>query len=105
MSCTCPSCGHIFEPNAKHELGAESGFVTFWTLWPSGPRKGGKAACLAIWKRKRFAEQAREICAHVEREKQSESWQTGFVPMPRTYLNQMRWDGADEGDSDLLGYK
>jgi hypothetical protein len=71
------------------------GFVRFWTAWPKTERKQGKAKCLEIWKRKKLEAQADGIVLHVERMAQSESWRTGFDPMPTTYLNEMRWDGAE----------
>lgn len=72
-----------------------SGFVRFWTAWPRSERKQGKSKCLAIWKRKALELKADQVVAHVERMAQSESWQGGFDPMPETYLNGDRWDGAD----------
>jgi uncharacterized protein YdaU (DUF1376 family) len=71
------------------------GFIRFWTAWPKTERKQGKGKCLAIWKRKRLEDQADAIVAHVEKMAQSESWRTGFDPMPETYLNGQRWDGAE----------
>jgi hypothetical protein len=71
------------------------GFVRFWTAWPKSERKQGKAKCLAIWKRKKLEAQADAVVAHVEKMAASESWRTGFDPMPETYLNGDRWDGAE----------
>lgn len=105
MNCTCPNCGHTHEVPIGVQQTADDkalvyGFDDFWHQWPAGPRKGGKAACLAIWKRKKLAAQHSLIMSHIAREKSGESWQSGFVPMPRTYLNQMRWDGADEAPTE-----
>lgn len=71
------------------------GFAKFWTTWPRSERKQGKAKCLAIWKRKGLESKADAVVAHVAHMAKSESWQTGFDPMPETYLNGDRWDGAD----------
>lgn len=80
------------------------GFTRFWNIWPVTERKGGKAKCLTIWKRKGLEAKAGDIIAHVEKLKASESWRTGFDPMPATYLNQDRWDGASI-DASPLGQK
>lgn len=82
--------------------GAGAGFLAFWSVWPSSKRKGGKADCERIWRRRRLEPIAETIVAHVQAMAHSEDWtkQGGaFVPMPSTYLNQARWDGADDGDA------
>lgn len=71
------------------------GFIRFWTAWPKTERKQGRAQCFDIWKRKSLEADADQIVAHVEKMKLSESWRTGFDPMPETYLNGRRWDGAE----------
>lgn len=75
------------------KLSSES-FESFWSAWPKSTRKQGKSNCLAIWKKRGCESVAAEIIAHVEAMKSSEEWRTGFDPMPSTYLNQRRWDGA-----------
>jgi hypothetical protein len=39
--------------------------------------------------------------------KLTESWRKGFIPAPLTYLNQRRWEGADDSanDDDPYGLK
>ncbi len=71
------------------------GFTRFWNLWPKTDRKVAKSKCLEIWKRKKLESKAEIILAHVAVQVKTESWRTGFEPMPRTYLNGERWDGAD----------
>jgi uncharacterized protein YdaU (DUF1376 family) len=71
------------------------GFVRFWEAWPKTERKQGKAKCAKLWKRKGLEACADVIVAHVEKMAASESWRTGFDPMPETYLNGDRWDGAE----------
>lgn len=70
-------------------------FPEFWTAWPSGQRKQGRAKCAEVWKRKGLNLKADAILAHVRAMAASESWRQGFDPMPLTYLNGQRWDGAD----------
>lgn len=72
-----------------------SGFVKFWETWPRSERKQGKAACADIWRRKALEGETDLIVAHVAHMAKSESWQSGYDPMPETYLNKRRWDGAD----------
>ena len=71
------------------------GFNRVWKAWPAGQRKVAKSKCMALWKRKGLELQADDVVAHVVALAASESWRTGFDPMPLTYLNQERWDGAD----------
>lgn len=71
------------------------GFVKFWTAWPRSERKQGKPKCFGIWKQKGLERFTDEIVGHVEHMAQSESWRTGYDPMPETYLRGMRWDGAE----------
>ena len=73
------------------------GFTSFWTAWPRSERKQGKAKCRVIWKRLRLEDKAAEIVAHVQKMAKSEGWLTGFDPLPLTYLNGQRWDGAELG--------
>lgn len=76
------------------------GFVEFWKAWPSGERKVAKSKCFAVWQRKKLDSSLGEILAHVEAMKASDSWKNGYVPMPMTYLNESRWDGAETGKPD-----
>lgn len=71
------------------------GFNQFWKAWPKTKRKQGRADCFSIWKRKGFESQTPLILAHVEAMKQTDDWRKGFDPMPKTYLNGKRWDGAE----------
>lgn len=79
--------------SARADLTA--GFVRFWNAWPKSERKQGKAECFVIWKRKKLEGLADVVVAHVEHMAKSASWLGGFDPMPETYLNKQRWDGAD----------
>jgi hypothetical protein len=78
-------------------------FNKFWSIWPQNraggyQRKGGKAMCLKTWIKRHHYTQADTICKHVEWLKTTAEWlhEGGrFIPMPITYLNQQRWDGAE----------
>lgn len=71
------------------------GFVSFWEAWPKGDRKQGKSKCLTVWSRKGLEKRSVEIIAHVEAMKRTKGWMDGYEPMPQTYLNGERWDGAE----------
>lgn len=61
-------------------------------------RKGGKQQCLQRWIKGHYCTQADTIIAHVKWLKTTMEWlkdNGAFIPMPITYLNQQRWDGAD----------
>jgi hypothetical protein len=79
------------------------GFTTFWQAWPSNDRKQAKGKCLEAWKKAGAEPQAALVLAHVERMKASPLWtkEDGqFVPAPLVYLNQRRWEGADDAAND-----
>lgn len=81
----------------------EQGFNEWWSAWPANQkggyqRKGGKSLCLARWIKGLYWTQADQIIKHTEWMKTTEDWRKSngmFIPMPITYLNQMRWDGAE----------
>ena len=73
-------------------------FETFWAAWPRSPRKSGKSMCLAKWNKLKLDMQAEQIVAHVTWMATTNDWKKdngAFIPMPITYLNQCRWDGAE----------
>jgi hypothetical protein len=72
---------------------AAGGFETFWQVYP---RRTGKQAALAVWRRLRpdASLQARILQA-VRDQSGSEQWLKDggqFIPHPRTWLAQGRWD-------------
>lgn len=71
-----------------------NGFLKFWDSWPQSQRKQGKGKCLQLWQKLRCEDASSEILAHVEFMKRSDQWRNGYDPMPATYLNQRRWEGA-----------
>ena len=72
-------------------LPPSGGFDRFWSIWPSSPRKVGKAACFKTWVKHGMDEHCDRIVSHVSRLKGTTQWLTGFEPAPQTYLNQKRW--------------
>lgn len=79
------------------------GFEQWWSIWPKNTtggyqRKGGKSICLKRWEKGLYWTQADTIIKHTEWMKTTADWMKdrgAFIPMPITYLNQQRWDGAD----------
>lgn len=70
----------------------EGEFAELWSLWPSNSRKSGKAACLK--KFKALSKANREACAAGWREFSEIMTPLPakhFMPMPATWMNQMRW--------------
>lgn len=79
-----------------------TGFARWWAAWPGNlgryQRKGGRAQCLKKWVTRHHESQADTIIKHTEWMKTTPDWLKdggAFIPMPVTYLNQQRWDGAD----------
>jgi hypothetical protein len=75
------------------------GFVSFWKAWPDTDRKQAKGKCLEAWKKASAERDAAVIVAHVELLKTSPSWTKNggeFIPAPLVYLNQRRWEGAND---------
>lgn len=85
------------ERRGETEKKSPVGFDSFWSAWPTTPRKQGKSKCQAVWLRKNLEARSAEIISHVEAMKATDSWRGGYEPMPMTYLNQERWDGAESG--------
>lgn len=81
----------------------ETGFEQWWAAWPKNitagyQRKGGKSKCLQAWIKGLYWTQADTIIKHTEWMKTTPDWlkdRGAFIPMPITYLNQQRWDGAE----------
>lgn len=79
------------------------GFADFWKTWPSTDRKQAKGKCLDAWKKANAERDAAVILAHVESLKTSQGWLKNggeFIPAPLVYLNQRRWEGAEEVASE-----
>lgn len=71
------------------------GFLKFWETWPNTKRKGGRPECFKVWVKRKCEASADAIVNHVETMKKTPDWLGGFDPMPTTYLNGERWEGAD----------
>lgn len=69
-----------------------SHFSNFWNCYP---KKVGKRAAWAAWRRHKLGTKIVEILKAVESQKKSEQWQRDggqYIPNPATWLNQGRWD-------------
>lgn len=77
------------------------GFDRFWAVWPSSPRKVGKAWCVGYWIKNQLDEKTDQIVAHVESLKNTTQWLSGYDPAPKTYLNQRRWLDGDAPKSPM----
>ena len=75
------------------------GFTRFWDAWPKSDRKDAKGKCQDSWKRAKAEPVADQVIAHVERMKASRDWTKNggeFIPAPLVYLNQKKWEGAED---------
>ena len=95
--------------NANATANAEHGFEKFWGVFP---RKVGKGAALAEWRRIGPDDALVEaMIAAVDAQRQSSQWRKNdgeFIPHPRTWLSQRRWlDAPDHhrGNTGLDGLK
>jgi hypothetical protein len=85
---------------SRHASDVPPGFERFWQAWPRSPRKEARGECLKAWQKAKAEPAADLVVAHVERLKASPGWskQGGeFIPAPLVYLNQRRWEGAEDG--------
>lgn len=71
-------------------------FDEFWSTWGNSQRKINKVACRQKWAEKNLDAIADKIISHVEALRKTKQWLEGFEPMPMTYLNQSRWEDAEE---------
>lgn len=77
-----------------------AGFDAFWNAYPKMERKVAKAECLKRWKKRNLASLADQIVSHVTKMAQTKSWQDGYAPAPLTYINQSRWEDAEESQGE-----
>jgi hypothetical protein len=73
-------------------------FLKFWHAWPASSRKQAQGACWDVWRKRDLDEHSEAILTHVEALKQSQDWRKDggeYIPAPRVYLNQRRWEGAE----------
>lgn len=76
------------------------GFEDFWGLWPP-VRKQAKSKAQENWKRHGCDAYGEIIREAVLRQKDSDQWQRGFIPMPTTWLNQKRWEDDPEAGNGI----
>jgi hypothetical protein len=79
------------------------GFERFWSVWPKTFRKESKGECRKAWTKAGAESDVDRVIAHVERLKSSPNWTKDggqFVPAPLVYVNQKRWDGAEDAVND-----
>lgn len=90
-------------PKGADEL---PGFAEFWKTWPANDRKAAKGKCLDAWRKAGAEADVQAVLAHVNRLKTSLGWvkQGGeFIPAPLVYINQRRWEGADDDEAAGAG--
>lgn len=71
------------------------GFDRFWAAYP---RKVGKGAAERSFERIRpDAALLDGMLRAIETQRQSDTWQRGYIPNPATWLNQRRWEDEPDG--------
>lgn len=101
-ACKTPCEGNAPNPNPKvnrkppalaREAASPDGFAEFWLAYP---KKVGKGAAEASWKKTRPPKAA--VMDAIANQRNSEQWRRDggqYIPNPATWLNQRRWeDGA-----------
>lgn len=89
-----PNQNQIPEPD-KNKHSPSASFDSFWKAWPPNDRKAAKGKCWELWRKKKCDGVADEIIRHVEALKRSDGWREGYIPAPKVYLNESRWEGAE----------
>lgn len=75
-------------------------FVSFWGAWPKSERKQSRGECWEVWRKRKFDAISQTIIAHVVAMTKSDSWKEGFIPAPKVYLTQQRWEGAENEEAE-----
>lgn len=95
------------EEKNREEKQPPLGFARFWSAWPKSDRKGAKGECLKAWMKAGAEASADAVVAHVEHMATTLLWTKDggqFVPAPLVYLNQRRWEGAED-DGEQSGQR
>ena len=82
----------------KKNFFSDEGFEQFWAAYPKCVRKGEKSACKKKWVESYYFSQKHIILKHLQWMATTSQWlqdNGAFIPAPKVYLNQQRWDGAD----------
>lgn len=71
-------------------------FSQFWDAYPAERRKAKQNARQRWVQLAPDAELRNTILDAIESLKQSDDWQRGIIPLPSTFLNNRRWEDAEE---------
>jgi hypothetical protein len=79
-------------------------FDTFWLAWPE-PYRIAKGAARREWERLRpTPAQAEQWTMAILTQRDSRKWRDGYVPSPRNWLRDERWDDPVEKVPEPAGY-
>ena len=67
------------------------GFDAWWKSYPRHQRKVGKPQCAKIWASQDLSASATVITQYTAYMASTSDWQTGFMPMPATFLRRAGW--------------
>ena len=79
------------------------GFDVFWETYP---KKVARPAALTAFKKAKLNGHLPDVLKDIEEKSNSEAWTKNkgqFIPNPATYLNQRRWEDADDGTAQSSG--
>ena len=74
---------------------ADGSFEPFWSIYP---KKELKKKTKEIWERKKLGSKLEEICSFIEKAKNTDRWQKGYIKQPPVFLNGECWN------DDLASY-
>lgn len=83
----------LFSAPRQVALDADAEFETLF--WPPWPLKLGKGAARDAYRKARLKPSwpgINHVLASMAAQAESPRWQAGVIPMPKTWLNQERWD-------------
>ena len=85
-------------PQSEIRPGRDAWFTEFWKAYPRCERKTGKDPCRVFYLANVNTQEIHDLTmAALKQEKQSDSWQRGFINMPLVWLHKKRWlDDLDD---------
>lgn len=87
-----------YKNNNTRENNTRAGARGFDRFWAAYPRKVGKGAAERSFERIRpDAALLDGMLRAIESQRQSDTWQRGYIPNPATWLNQRRWEDEPDG--------
>lgn len=90
-------------PKSAHKVNSRNesqAFLTFWKMYPAGPRKVNREGCRRKWIKMRLDDIADVVLGGLADWVASAEWAKDggqYIPMSLTWLNQRRWESTPRG--------